>query len=87
MRQFEMSGAEKPHLHEMATPSPFPKQSFSPCTSECNMYVCREKRTLSQLCCSKETCHCMCLAFDIQWPQQTLHDFQEPQYNCISSGG
>lgn len=28
VRQFEMSGAWKPHVHEMATPSPIPNQSF-----------------------------------------------------------
>lgn len=28
VRQFEMSGAWRPHLHEMATPSPIPKQFF-----------------------------------------------------------
>lgn len=68
MRQFEMSGAWKPLLDEMAAPSPSPKQPFSPSTSECNVHRCRENRTLSQLSCSKETCPCMCLPSDTQWP-------------------
>lgn len=68
----------KPHLYKIANPSPVTSFCVYVHLNAICMYIER-KRTLFQPCCSKETCHCLCLASDLQLPQQALHHLQEPQ--------